>query len=104
MSEPTQEHERIFLTPPEEADPFEGRQWCQDDGNWESPGVEFVRSDIAEKARAASYRAGRIAQAEGDARIVESVKTGTPTVRFIFSASIRANAERLRAENEGDAK
>ena len=117
MSEPTQEHERIFLAPLEEADPFEGRQWCQDDGNLESPGIEFIRNDIAEKARAAAYRAGRLAQAEEDAALIKAntiqhssngdhlkPRYDGDRAGLAYSAAIRANADRLRAEGEGEPK
>lgn len=58
----TREHEVIFLQQQDEADPFEGRQWCEDDGNWESPGVKFIRYDIHD-ARLLAARADERAKA-----------------------------------------
>ena len=39
------EHERIWLQPAVDADPYEGRQWCQDK-IWDD-GIEYVRADLA---------------------------------------------------------
>lgn len=38
--------ERIWLEPREDADPYIGRQWCQDN-QWGEDGVEYVRADLA---------------------------------------------------------
>ncbi len=35
------EHERIWLEPVEQSDPFIGRSWCQDN-QWGDDGVEYV--------------------------------------------------------------
>lgn len=37
--------ERIWLEPREGADPYIGRQWCQDN-QWGEDGVEYVRADL----------------------------------------------------------
>lgn len=41
--------ERIWLEPREGADPYIGRQWCQDN-QWGEDGVEYVRADLAVKS------------------------------------------------------
>lgn len=52
--------QKIWLEPAEDADPYTGRQWCEDDvwGN----GVEYVRADALEAvaARNAELEAGLI--------------------------------------------
>ena len=42
------DHKEIFLAPPDEEDPIQGRMWCEDDGNWDRPGTRYVRGDIAD--------------------------------------------------------
>lgn len=36
---------RIWLEPREGADPYIGRQWCQDN-QWGEDGIEYVRADL----------------------------------------------------------
>lgn len=37
--------DRIWLEPREGADPYIGRQWCQDN-QWGEDGIEYVRADL----------------------------------------------------------
>ena len=41
------EHERIWLEPVEQSDPFIGRSWCQDN-QWGDDGVEYVLASTLE--------------------------------------------------------
>ena len=95
------------------------------------PGHWYSRDARREEMREVleiAYRAGRIAQAEGDARIARAHKgsaqkkrgaqsrhvsqeaiaeilaeeRGEDIAAVMIAAAIFANAERLRAENEGD--
>lgn len=50
------EYDRIWLEPREDADPYIGRQWCQDN-QWGEEGVEYVRADVAGRDLLAASKA-----------------------------------------------
>lgn len=63
MDTMSKDHERIWLQPVCCADPYDGRQWCQDDGVWEDcedgvSSTEYVRADLAQAERDAAYEQG----------------------------------------------
>lgn len=47
------EYDFIWLEPHESVDPYDGRQWCQDDV-WGDEGVKYIRADLAASEPAVS--------------------------------------------------
>jgi hypothetical protein len=72
------DHERIFLEPLENADLSDygdGRQWCEDNGCWDKPGVEYVRADLYQAAIAAA----RADEREQCAQIADDIYDDAPS-------------------------
>lgn len=80
---PDENFERIWLEPSEGADPYTGRQWCQDN-QWGGDGIEYVRADIADKRSEPDP--------PGYQAMMELMHRGANEIRDAGGMSARANA------------